>query len=326
MKKLQSKPLSQTKSGLHPRSKHGNRYDFTLLTESLPELKKFVSINPFGDESIDFANPEAVKKLNQALLKYFYQINFWDIPSNYLCPPIPGRADYIHQSADLLGITNGGQIPKGNSIQVLDIGVGANCIYPLIAQSEYGWKMVGSDIDPVSIGNAQKIIELNSLEEKIHLRHQENPTYIFKDIIKPDDFFDLTLCNPPFHSSAEEAREGSSRKINNLSKKQHPSSPSKKPVLNFGGVKNELWCEGGEASFITRMIKESATYRTQCLWFTTLVSKATTLPQLYVELKKMNVVDFKTIDMAQGQKKSRILAWTFCNPGKQNEWKTRNGK
>jgi 23S rRNA (adenine1618-N6)-methyltransferase len=51
-----------------------------------------------------------------------------------------------------------------------------------------------------------------------------------------------------------------------------------------------------------------------CRWFTTLVSKNEHLPRLRHSLRRVHAVDVKTIDMAHGQKKSRILAWTF-KPG-----------
>ena len=40
--------------------------------------------------------------LNRAILMHHYGVKSWDIPAGYLCPPIPGRADYIHSVADLL--------------------------------------------------------------------------------------------------------------------------------------------------------------------------------------------------------------------------------
>lgn len=40
--------------------------------------------------------------LNKALLAAHYDIEYWDIPDTYLCPPIPGRADYVHRAAELL--------------------------------------------------------------------------------------------------------------------------------------------------------------------------------------------------------------------------------
>jgi 23S rRNA (adenine1618-N6)-methyltransferase len=59
------------------------------------------------------------------------------------------------------------------------------------------------------------------------------------------------------------------------------------------------------------MIFESAKYPLQCLWFTTLVSKQSHLSSIYKTLNKVNAATIKTIAMAQGQKTSRIVAWTF---------------
>jgi 23S rRNA (adenine1618-N6)-methyltransferase len=309
IEKNMKRPHDQIKLGLHPRNRHNSRYNFKELIKHTPALSKFIIINKYDDESIDFGNSDAVKALNQAILKYFYNIDNWVIPKNYLCPPIPGRADYIHQIADLLGINNNGIIPTGDRIRILDIGVGANCVYPLIAQSEYGWNFVGSDIDPVSIEYAQKIIDANNLHDSIELRLQLSSENIFKGIIQDKDFFDITISNPPFHSSLEEAQNGNITKTKNLTRSHKQAQTI--PKLNFGGVGNELWCVGGEVAFATKMIKESTEFKKNCLWFSTLISKSTSLPIIYEQLKKSGVSEFKTIDMAQGQKKSRIVAWTF---------------
>lgn len=311
-----SKTITE-KTNLHPRNQHRSQYDFKLLIENCPVLKTFVSINEHAIETIDFSNPEAVKALNNALLITYYGIQNWDIPENYLCPPIPGRADYIHYIADLLASSNNGVIPLGETVQGLDIGIGANCIYPIIGNSVYGWSFVGTDIDQKAIENCSKIIESNpKLIETVSLQQQTESRFIFKNIITPEDKFTFTICNPPFHSSEEEATKGSLRKVNNLENKK-----STKPVLNFGGHNAELWCEGGELGFITQMIYESAKYPMQCLWFTTLVSKQSHLSSLYKTLNKVNVVEVKTIDMAQGQKISRIIAWTFLSQEQQKAWK-----
>ena len=66
-----------------------------------------------------------------------------------------------------------------------------------------------------------------------------------------------------------------------------------------------------EEAFVIAMIKESKQFATQCQWFTTLVSKAATLPSIYRALQKVGAQQVKTIDMQQGQKQSRIVAWTF---------------
>ncbi|MEY4538460.1 MAG: hypothetical protein RLZZ306_217 [Bacteroidota bacterium] len=295
------------KNNLHPRNPHRFRYDFDELMIQCEELKSFVFVNKFDSQTVDFANPKAVKMLNKAILKHFYHISYWDIPDNYLCPPIPGRADYIHYIADLLALSNNGIIPEGKSVKVLDIGVGANCIYPIIGTSAYGWKFVGTDINPDSIKSAKIIIDRNdSLTDGIELRLQPLPTNIFKGIIMLDEIFDVSICNPPFHSSMEEANYGTQRKIKNLSGKK----PTKN-ILNFGGQNPELLCEGGEEKFISNMIQESATIPDRCMWFTTLVSKKEHLSNIYKTLKKVKASDFQTIDMAQGQKVSRIVAWTF---------------
>jgi 23S rRNA (adenine1618-N6)-methyltransferase len=295
------------KNNLHPRNPHRFQYDFEELIKRCLALKPFVFINKYGSQTINFANPEAVKMLNTAILRHFYDISYWDIPANYLCPPIPGRADYIHYIADLLASSNNKIIPEGKSVKVLDIGIGANCIYPIIGSSAYGWQFVGSDIDPVSVQSAKNIVEQNStLTNKIDVRLQPSSADIFKGIIAPDEVFDVSICNPPFHTSLEEANRGTQRKIKNLSGRK-----PQKVVLNFGGKEGELWCEGGEEKFVIKMIQESAIIPDKCVWFTSLISKKEHLPNIYKALKNAKVFDIQTIEMAQGQKVSRIIAWTF---------------
>ncbi|QHI38719.1 Ribosomal RNA large subunit methyltransferase F [Kordia antarctica] len=295
------------KSKLHPLNKHRERYDFELLIKAIPELSSFVKPNKFGDESIDFFDPNAVKMLNKALLKQYYNIDYWDIPANYLCPPIPGRADYIHYVASLLGETYQGKIPKGTAIKCLDIGTGANLVYPIIGSQEYDWSFIASDIDVVSIENAQQIISQNkNLKDNIEIRQQTNPNQIFKGILEHSECISITICNPPFHKSAKEALAGTTRKLQNLK-----GTKNAKPELNFGGQSNELWCKGGEKKFIKNMITESKLFGKSCLWFTTLVSKEANLPAIYDALKLVNATTVKTIPMGQGNKISRIVAWSF---------------
>lgn len=306
------------KATLHPRNRHQGRYDFPKLIKSSPELAEFVIINPYGKESIDFANPSAVRVFNRALLKSFYGVAHWDIPADYLCPPIPGRADYLHFLADLLAERNEGVIPRGASIKALDIGMGANCVYPLIGHSDYGWQFLGSDIDPTAIAAATAIVKSNSLSKVITLRLQANRKQILLDLLKSDERFDVCMCNPPFHSSIDEAQRGSERKWRALGK----ADPKRKlPVLNFGGQSQELWCEGGEIGFVTQMINESTRLPKQVFWFSTLVSKASNLPLIQSTLKKAGVAESRVIEMGQGQKQSRFVAWTFLDKAQQEAWR-----
>ncbi len=303
---------------LHPRNRHQGRYDFPALIRRHPALAPFVILNPYGKRSIDFANPEAVKTLNRALLAEHYGIRHWDIPAGYLCPPIPGRADYLHGLADLLATEHSDVIPRGTALQVLDIGVGANCIYPLIGHREYGWSFLGADIDPTALASAETIVRANKLGGAIRLRRQSDPTRIFQGLVQTDERFDLTLCNPPFHASAEEAIRGSRRKWRNLGK----LDPKRKlPLLNFGGQGAELHCPGGEAAFIERMIAESEQFAGQVYWFSSLVSKAANLPTAQAALKRAGAVDVRVVPMAQGQKQSRFIAWTFLEPAARRQWR-----
>ena len=306
------------KASLHPRNRHQGHYDFPRLIKSSPELGKFVITNPYGKESIDFANPAAVRVFNRALLKAFYGIVHWDIPADYLCPPIPGRADYLHFLADLLAEHNDRVIPRGASVKALDVGTGANCIYPLIGHSEYGWHFLGSDIDNVALASATTIVKANSLGKAISLRQQNNRKHILVDLLLADERFDISLCNPPFHASAEEAVRGSQRKWRALGK----ADPKRKlPVLNFGGQAAELWCEGGEARFVSQLIAESARVPMQVLWFSTLVSKASNLPLIQSALKKAGTFESRVVEMSQGQKQSRFVAWTFHDKAQQAAWR-----
>jgi 23S rRNA (adenine1618-N6)-methyltransferase len=304
------------KTRLHPRNRHRERYDFEKLICACPELSPFVRPNLYGDESIDFFDPEAVKTLNKALLKLYYDIEYWDIPKNYLCPPIPGRADYIHLIADMLADSDDGKIPAGPAIRCLDVGVGANCVYPIIGNKEYGWSFVGTDIDPLAIESAGRIIELNSaLKGKVELRLQSNPKDIFNGIMQKGERFDVSVCNPPFHASLAEARAGTIRKLSNLTQKKVT-----RPTLNFGGQSNELWSEGGEERFVGNMVAQSRIFASSCFCFSTLISKESNLMGIYQALRKAEAFDVKTLAMGQGQKTGRIVAWTFLDREQQKQW------
>jgi len=305
------------KSRLHPRNKNREKYDLSALINCNPELKKHIIPNRSGGDSIDFSNPLSVKVLNRALLNHYYGIGSWEFPDKNLCPPIPGRADYIHHMADILGEYNFGEIPIGDDITCLDIGLGASCIYPILGVAEYNWKFIGSDIDPKSIASAKHIINDNpKLKDKIECRLQKESSAIFQGILEKEDLIDVVICNPPFHASIEDAQKGSRRKIKNLSGKT-----LKIPKLNFSGISNELICKGGEHQFIQNMITESTIYSKRCFWFSTLVSKQSNLKGIYKSLDNSNIKQLKTITIGTANKSIRIVAWTFLSKEEQKEWR-----
>jgi 23S rRNA (adenine1618-N6)-methyltransferase len=307
---------AQEKPDLHPRNLHRGRYDFAKLLQVSPELETFLKRSPIGDPTIDFSDPVAVKSLNRALLMAYYGIQFWDIPQGYLCPPVPGRADYIHYAADLLSEGTKGVVPTGKQVRVLDIGVGANCIYPIIGSAVYGWSFVGSDIDPLSVTTAQHLVGFNaSLKDKVTIRRQVTPTNIFHGIWGENERFDLVMCNPPFHASKAAADMQTARKLRSLG-----LSKTVAAARNFGGHSAELYVDGGELAFVRRMISQSQQYGRQCIWFTTIVSNADNLKYIYKALEAVAPYYVKTIDMQQGQKASRIVAWTFMHPKQRGAW------
>jgi len=309
---------TEPKNGLHPRNRNNARYDFVTLLGQYPELRQFVFVNRYQRETIDFSNPDAVRALNKTLLHHFYGIHFWDIPKDYLCPPVPGRADYIHHLADLLASVNEDVIPFGRMISVFDLGVGANCIYPLLGYKEYGWQFVGTEIDHIAVSSARDILDANHIPpEHIAIRLQTNPGRFFRGALLPNEHYDITMCNPPFHSSVEQAVAGTKRKWKNLGIKTTARS-----LLNFGGQQNELYYPGGEIAFVKGLIAESVEYQEQVFWFTTLLSKGSNLPLVKKELHHFGVNEIRIVNMEQGQKKSRFIAWTFLTPELQRYWRS----
>jgi 23S rRNA (adenine1618-N6)-methyltransferase len=303
--------------GLHPNNLHNHSYDFPALIKSHQALDGYVTTNKYDSVSIDFSDPIAVKTLNSALLKQHYGIVEWDIPQGFLCPPIPGRVDYIHYVAELLKVSHSDKKTAFNhsSVKLLDIGTGANGIYSILACQVYGWHCTASDIDPLSLDNVANIIAKNpALNNRLQLRLQHEKNHIFEGIIEEGDYFDVSVCNPPFHCSLEEAMKSSQNKRDNLAINRNANTASQtSAVSNFGGQKAELWCKGGESKFLRMMIKESKTFGNQCHWFTSLISKSDNVKPAMKLLRKLEATDIKEIEMKQGNKITRILAWTFVN-------------
>lgn len=278
---------------MHPKNRYLNKHDFGELTALEPELDRYIIEVPGDRTSLDFTNPRAVYLLNRTLLRRDYGLDHWDIPAGNLTPAVPGRLDYVHALAELA--------PEAN--RVLDIGTGASLIYPVLGVREYGWSFVATDIDPRSLLVARAIVEYNRGLQAIEIREQPNPKHIFRNIIGAGDHFDLSMCNPPFYSSCSEANSASRKKWATLGRGNHGRS--------FAGSENELHTPGGEAKFLTGMIAESACFSEQVGWFTTLVSKKGYLSSARSQLKGLAVAEHRTIRLAQGNKRMRILAWRF---------------
>ena len=279
---------------LHPKNKFNKGYNFEELILINPKLEAYVSKNKFDVVTIDFSIPEAVKELNKALLFSYEKISVWNFPDQNLCPPIPGRLDYILYLTDLLS--------EEENVKVLDIGTGATCIYPLLGVAENNWDFVATDIDLDSLDTSQDNIDDNNFSDKIELRQQFDENNILKGVLKDDDSFSAIMCNPPFYRSAEEAQGANKRKNKNL---------GNSAVRNFSGNNNELWYVGGEKAFLHNYLYESSLFKESSKWYTSLVSKKDNIDSLQKSAKKLGAKEFKTISMNQGNKVTRIACWRY---------------
>ena len=306
--------LDVPSSKLHARNRHVGGYDIQRLADGFPLLREYV-LPGRGDRSltIDFANPSAVEALNAALLTVDYGVRAFALPCGYLCPAVPGRADYLHVIADLLAADNVGSVPRGREIRGLDIGVGASCIYPLIGHAEYGWSFLASDIDDQSLVSAAAIAQAN--DAPVALRRQPNAERVLEGVLRPreEGAVAFTLCNPPFYASAEEEAAAAARKWKGL-RRSAPGGPSTESVTSarsFGGRPLELWCPGGERLFVARHIRESARLRLGSLWFTSLVSSERSMRPLRAELARVQPRRVEELSVSTGNKAMRVLAWSF---------------
>jgi len=280
---------------VHPKNPFAKDYDFDTLIQQYTILKNFVFVNDYGNKSIKFSDQQAVKALNGALLKVHYGLDYWDIPEDNLCPPIPGRLDYLLHIADLVAKPE---------LRLLDIGTGANLIYPILGTCHFNWKCTASEVDIDSLKNAQEIIDKNSVLNKTDLRPQKFKNSILENIIRPDDAFDVVVCNPPFYKNRFDAQQRNQRKVQNLKLQDDDS-------LNFGGRSNELWYKGGEEAFVKKMAAESIQFKDQVKWFTSLISRKENLKNIKRAINKTLASDIRVIDMEQGNKKSRFIGWSF---------------
>jgi len=322
--KKSSSKLTSVKGQLHPRNLHLGQYDFAVLIKACPDLAPHVIHNPKNELTINFGDAQSVLLLNRALLIYFYDVEFWQIPAGYLCPPIPGRVDYIHYIADLLSESFELDVAKttGSQIKGLDIGCGANCIYPILGSRSYGWSFVGVDIDSLAIKTAKLLVDANkNISNKIIIRQQKETKNILTGVVNKTDRFAFTMCNPPFHASMEKAAEGSLLKQKNLSKKSNnKQSNVTNPTLNFAGQAHELSCEGGEIAFVKQMVIESAFIKEQVCWFTCLVSKSENVNPIKKSLQQQAAKQVKVIEMSQGHKISRFIAWSYLDTEQQKNF------
>lgn len=286
---------------MHSENPFNKEYNFNGLIQSHPKLSEFIILGKSDRKSINFGDSEAIIALNTALLKRTYDVN-WELKPGHLCPALPGRLDYLIHVKDLLGG------PPEKPISMLDIGTGASLIYPLLATAAFDWNCTASEVALDSLEFAEKLLSLNPNLKTTILRSQRFKSKVFHHVVEKNDYFDVVVCNPPFYKTQSEAEERNIRKNKNL----HNTASI---AHNFGGHSNELWYKGGEEAFIKIMATESASYKSQVGWFTCLISKSEHVKTLKRYVRKAKPAEVRVVEMEQGNKKSRFIAWTFNTPG-----------
>ena len=282
---------------MHPDNPFEKEYNFNGLIQSHPKLSEFIIVGKSDRKSIDFGDSKAIIALNTALLKRTFDVN-WELKPGHLCPALPGRLDYLIHVKDIL------DAPSEKPITMLDIGTGASLIYPLLATAAFDWNCTASEVDIDSIEFAKKLLLLNPNLKTTTLRNQRVKSKIFHHVMEENDYFDLVVCNPPLYKTQSEAEQRNIRKNKNLHNNESISH-------NFGGHSNELWYKGGEEAFIKTMASESVSYGSQVGWFTCLISNSEHVKTLKRYVRKANPTELRVVEMEQGNKKSRFIAWTF---------------
>jgi len=179
----------------------------------------------------------------------------------------------------------------------------------------YNWTFLASDIDALSLENSKKIIKQNKLKNSIELYLQENESEILTEELF-DKPFAASMCNPPFYASQYEAVESNARKLKGLG--------IDKTARNFGGSQSELWYKGGEKAFLHNYLYQSSKFKENCFWYTSLVSKKENVASMEESLTKLGATAIKVIPMHQGNKVTRIVAWTFLDIEQQEQWVTKS--
>ena len=263
--------------------------DFKFLSEEFPEFKKYVYINKYGGYSINWKNPNSIKELVKTILNKFLNIIYYEIPENFLVPTLTSRYNYLNYINKLFT-----KFKIENKEKILiDIGTGANIIYPLLGYKLYNWNFIASEINEDAIKIGKKIIKENNLEKEIFIFKQNDSKKIFENIININKKYLCSICNPPFFD------------INTEIKKDNLYTDNE---YNY----NEVYCEGGEIFFIKEMIKESYIYKKNIFLFSSLIGRKNNMKKIYSVIKNIKEISLlNKTTIKQGKNARWIIIWSF---------------
>ena len=273
--------------------------DFLILIKEFPDLKKYIikqNEEKLEEISFDWSNNNLSLLMTKSILDYYFNIKYYNIPKGYLIPPIPSRLNYLNLINKILIKEINSQSRYSSDIIGIDIGTGANIIYPILGNSIFNWKFICSEINDESYNNAKLILEKNNLENEINLIKQKNKNNIFLNILNQENKYIFSLCNPPYYDYEAEIKLDDKKRDNEF---------------NF----DEVYYKKGEFGFFQRYFIESTCYKKNVYLFTILIGKKANMENINDIMntndnkniiKKFNIQKIQT-----GNNLRYIIYWSF---------------
>ena len=271
--------------------------DFLTLTKEFPELKKYIlKQNEDNEEEFqfDWSNNELSLLMDKSILNYYFNIKYYYIPKGFLIPPIPSRINYINLINSIIA-----KLIKDIDIKNIigiDIGTGANIIYPILGYSIYKWKFICTEINKEAYNNAKLILQKNNLENNINIIKQNNKDNIFISILNRENKYIFSMCNPPYYNYENEIKLEDKKRDNEY---------------NF----DEIYYKNGEYGFFQRYFEESICYKNNVFLYTILIGKKINAENIYDKLSSYNDI-IKIYNMQKiltGNNVRYIIYWSFFN-------------
>lgn len=297
---------------MHPKNRY--RYEkpnFQLLAEIYPSLSRYVvqKERVANDDALifDFKDWDACRELVKVQFKHDFGIT-WTVSKPYLIPPIANRLNYICFIHDLLLLWSPEPRTRASyEWKILDVGCGANLVYPLLGAAYFGWSFVGCDISSDALRLAVGNRDANtSIAPLIMLRKVEKQScqgahdtgggrgIIGSCVLPEDGVFDACMCNPPFFSDVNEMGQN--------------------PQTDYGGTLMEMIYPGGEEKFVTEMIQDSLGHKASVAWFSTMVGKKRTFKVAKKLLYSLGNNVIRTSELVQGVTHRWVISWSFIAP------------
>ena len=271
--------------------------DFLTLIKEFPELKKYIlKQNEDNEEEFqfDWSNNELSLLMDKSILNYYFNIKYYDIPKGFLIPPIPSRINYINLINSIIA-----KLIKDINIKNIigiDIGTGANIIYPILGYSIYKWKFICTEINKEAYNNAKLILQKNNLENNINIIKQNNKDNIFISILNRENKYLFSMCNPPYYNYENEIKLEDKKRDNEY---------------NF----DEIYYKNGEYGFFQRYFEESICYKNNVFLYTILIGKKINAENIYDKLSSYSDI-IKIYNMQKiltGNNVRYIIYWSFFN-------------